>query len=763
MQLQHLCSFTQDADLEAALGRLPPDLQTLYADFYNNISMRPGKLQAVILKNVLCCLLCAQRTLHTDEFLATIQTISSRENDTISVSKDLVLEICRNLVIFDSELDTFRFAHLSVREFLEQRAEYSKSASNSLIAEACLWAMLSMCQNPATKKLFSQLGWHAKTMSTGFRRLGVYADIYWAVHCKLSRDARNSGALKIALEAVFSDHEDRSTSSLALWNDRIQNHPQRLTEWSVATQLDDTIPTKESVSALWLFVACAFDFEEHIENILDRTVLTKQFVNKQGRSHVHVIVRHRSCATLARLLVHDKFEIILSKEIVEAALCNPDCGKEVMRLFFNQGGANMKITKEATIPIIEWFDVDIVALLLDRWGPEIEITEENMKAAGQNRKHGKEVLTLVLDRLDRLGKNFQITDDFAKMIAGNKVRGNEIMLLLLERLGAVVTMTERVAATIIGRFDNDVVAILLRRWRGAEITVTEEMMKAAAENYRHGKEVLMHLLDCCVADVAIPEEVVKAAARNRYDGERMMKLVLDRCGADVAITEEVMKAAAGNYSSGLKVIKLLYKRSVDLPVTEEVVKMAAANSDGDIIKFLCETKNIEITEGVIEAAATSGQIFTLDHFKRRTNVSNISERWTRVALLCAAAKEGNSGKVSYLVRLGTPLDKKDIWGRTPLWHAASRGHTTVVEVLLATNAVDVNARSLAKQTPLFWPAAHGHTDVVEQLLDHGALQDYTDVNGRSPLAIANHYERVWVAEILAKEKRLRSVTQIQKL
>ena len=43
----------------------------------------------------------------------------------------------------------------------------------------------------------------------------------------------------------------------------------------------------------------------------------------------------------------------------------------------------------------------------------------------------------------------------------------------------------------------------------------------------------------------ITEEVVMAAAENEYNGKEVMMRLLDRRGADVPITEEVVKAAAG--------------------------------------------------------------------------------------------------------------------------------------------------------------------------------------------------------------------------
>jgi hypothetical protein len=58
------------------------------------------------------------------------------------------------------------------------------------------------------------------------------------------------------------------------------------------------------------------------------------------------------------------------------------------------------------------------------------------------------------------------------------------------------------------------------------------------------------LLDRRGADIQITEEVVKAAARNEDSGEQVMTLLLNRRGADIQITEEVAKAAAGNLDDG---------------------------------------------------------------------------------------------------------------------------------------------------------------------------------------------------------------------
>jgi len=62
------------------------------------------------------------------------------------------------------------------------------------------------------------------------------------------------------------------------------------------------------------------------------------------------------------------------------------------------------------------------------------ITEGEVKAAVRNRR-GKEVMALLLDRR---GDQIGITEEVVKAAAGNEERGEEVMTLLIERLSEVV-------------------------------------------------------------------------------------------------------------------------------------------------------------------------------------------------------------------------------------------------------------------------------------------------------------------------------------
>ncbi|KAJ4176395.1 hypothetical protein NW755_014436, partial [Fusarium falciforme] len=74
---------------------------------------------------------------------------------------------------------------------------------------------------------------------------------------------------------------------------------------------------------------------------------------------------------------------------------------------------------------------------------------------------------------------------------------------------------------------------------GIPFEVTEEVVKAAAENEESGKEILALLLDKRGTEIQITEEVVKAAAENEESGKEILALLLDKRGTEIQITEEV--------------------------------------------------------------------------------------------------------------------------------------------------------------------------------------------------------------------------------
>ncbi|KAJ4221452.1 hypothetical protein NW759_006698 [Fusarium solani] len=84
------------------------------------------------------------------------------------------------------------------------------------------------------------------------------------------------------------------------------------------------------------------------------------------------------------------------------------------------------------------------------------------------------------------------------------------------------------------------------------------------------------------------------------------------------------------------------------------------------------------------------------------------------------------------------LDAEDSFGRTPLSHAAQKGHVDVVMGLLKAGAhVDADdSNDPTSQTPLAYAAQQGHKEVVRCLLEKKADINRKNYVGSTPLALA---------------------------
>ncbi|KAH6970504.1 hypothetical protein BKA56DRAFT_678495 [Ilyonectria sp. MPI-CAGE-AT-0026] len=294
----------------------------------------------------------------------------------------------------------------------------------------------------------------------------------------------------------------------------------------------------------------------------------------------------------------------VTARVAHAAAGNYRNGKEVMALLLDRRGDDIPVTEEVvkTAAGNSGNGKEVMALLLDRRGDDIPVTEEVVKAAAGNYQDGKEMMALLLDRR---GGDITITEEVVKAAARNSGDGGEVMALLLDQRGDEITVTEEMVSIIANKLDEEVMTMLLDR-RGDQITITEEVVKAAAGNYQNGEEMMALLLDRRGDEITVTEEVVSIIA-NKLD-EEVMTMLLDRRGDQITITEEVVKAAAGNEENGNEVMALLLdQRGDEITITEEVVKAAAGNEENGnkVMALLLDQRGDEIiiTEEVVKAAA----------------------------------------------------------------------------------------------------------------------------------------------------------------
>ena len=97
--------------------------------------------------------------------------------------------------------------------------------------------------------------------------------------------------------------------------------------------------------------------------------------------------------------------------------------------------------------------------------------------------------------------------------------------------------------------------------------------------------------------------------------------------------------------------------------------------------------------------------------------------------LLNAAERGDTDDVREYLAMGVNVDWADDYGWTPLGRAAENGHLGAAEALIAAGA-DVNLPGVyprrSRRTPLWIAASNGHSEMVRLLRQHGAAETASD-------------------------------------
>lgn len=103
LQLELLCTMKLDQDVRARLGRIPPKLEQLYQEIYEEDLLKcPSELGRSIISNIMKWLLCAQSQMKSSELCTAIAMHTGLAE---ALTKEHVLDLYHNFVVLDENLD----------------------------------------------------------------------------------------------------------------------------------------------------------------------------------------------------------------------------------------------------------------------------------------------------------------------------------------------------------------------------------------------------------------------------------------------------------------------------------------------------------------------------------------------------------------------------------------------------------------------------------------------------------------------------------
>ncbi|KAI9856843.1 MAG: hypothetical protein M1824_005216 [Vezdaea acicularis] len=721
LQIEALCDcerLPHQDDVREELDNLPEKLVDSYNVIYQRILRLAPKARAVVDRTIKW-LLCAQRPLSNEELIAAVSVGVNGKCSKILEAD--ILTMSRNFVILDSELNVFRFVHLSVREFLETRMEFSISNTNALVLQRCidLYLFESVERLPGPKD-------EQDSIRKENRVLGSYATLFWPAHYQVIINTAIEVHLEESIKSfLFKDGQvtqafirwladvDEASQTLH-WGDPLRN---RLRE------VDSSLPTS-------MFLACAFGFLSVLKWLSAAKSLDVIARNKNGRTGLSV-ASLEGHTTIVELLLAKGTDVKARDRYGETALLRAAYNGHTttVELLLAQG-ADLEAKDDSGRTALLWAarkgHTAIVELLLAE-GADLEAKDHDGWTALLWAVHNRHTTTVEL--LLAQGADLKAKDDSGRtaLLWAAQKDHTAIVELLLSK-GADLEAKDRDGWT----------ALLWAAHNGH--TTTHELLLAEGADVK-AKSI----------------SGLTALLYASHKGHKTIAELLLAKGADLEAKDHdgwtaLLWAANNGHTT---TVELLLAKGVDVRVKDEygqtALLMAVHKGQTEIFELLLakwvdlEAKGEEVSTALL-AAVRNGHtgIIELLLAKGADLEAKDEDGWT--ALLWAV-RNGHTGIVELLLAKGADLEAKDHDGWTALLWAAHNGHTTTVELLLAKGA-DLEAKDHDGWTALLWAVRNGHTGIVELLLAKGADLEAKDEDGWTALLWAVRNGHTGIVELL---------------
>lgn len=609
MQLEHLCDAVLDEDLREILGRLPLELSELYSELYDKMLARKGPASTAIIRNSLRWLLSSRSPLKSLEFR---KAISGNTNICLDdISNDQILDLLHNFLVLDRELDVFRFAHLSVVEYLEgSRPEYSRNACHALAAEICLIEMIQSSRCTDVGRLFRRLkldvrNTASETPKSYVEGLHKYALKMWASHSEWAgEEQRTLDSRFKELFCFFLLDDCGEQSPLNAW---VRSRLRKRVESVASKTLRDLVRNHSTSLARSYFLACAHGFCE----IVRMSLTDSHFMDGMRRIGLRLAAQHDQERVWKLLLGSDEIETALMEKMVKRL--SP---KSLTWLL--KASPKTKITNRILVAANRT-NGEIMTLLLDHC-KDLTVTEEIIASASW--VADASALEVLLSR----AKDCEIT---AKALSRAARWGDTAVVKLLLRVGSHRCINSEVLAQAARSGDEATLRLLLDS--AEETDINEETMEQAVTLcFSYNGETVRILLEyggkvtqCVILRAAesarlpvletlfdsggkLNEQVLRKAAGNFHDGPNIVKALIVRIGSTSMLVDafgKMMVMAAGNIWHGPDVMRILLhqSRGKGIKIVEEVLLGLNGTSGNRILALLLEDgRDIEITEKALQ-------------------------------------------------------------------------------------------------------------------------------------------------------------------
>ncbi|OCL11473.1 hypothetical protein AOQ84DRAFT_386815, partial [Glonium stellatum] len=266
LQISQLLDLQTEAAIRSRLGKLPIGLKGAYQEIYGKIAAR-NEHEKVLADRAFMWVMCSCKPLNSDELLGAIRL--DQHNDTFSladeIDEDLMLDLCSNLLVIDSQRKVWRFSHLSVTEYFEEN-HWDLREAHCYAAKTCLSLLIEAYKEPRLEiasensdndwtensSIDSQKAPH--NIFAPAHPLQIYVRHHWVVHVQANEGQEVDSVLSRLLK-IFLGSPEESSVQYRKWYRQVEPDSFREPTTSVFNSIDIDEIAPEHTS---LFAMCRF-------------------------------------------------------------------------------------------------------------------------------------------------------------------------------------------------------------------------------------------------------------------------------------------------------------------------------------------------------------------------------------------------------------------------------------------------------------------------------------------------------------------------
>ncbi|QYT03017.1 ANK_REP_REGION domain-containing protein [Trichoderma simmonsii] len=363
LQWQELKKLRTNQSILKRLGNLPQSLTDAYEEIYSNIEEKE------ILQRAVKWVLCARRPLTSQELPMAIRLEINLESVTVSdaIDESTLESICSHLVVLDSQLKVWKFAHASVAEYFENQHQswIDKAAEDvAILLVSCLTDCYSNWTPPEyynEAEDFLKTAPDLENYLDPRHPLQNYMRQYWSQHVKNTphQDHEVTGLLE-AIKRFLGAEGPQATSSqqYQAWckhksfcND---NDGDRFSTW-------DLEPRQTSI-----FGICVLGLHTLLTGWWDKNIDVSQ-VNRMGRDLLAIAATYGHDGLCSELIsrgsdIHKELNCEYGSAFMEAI----NKSKTKTAMLFLEKGVNPNLSRKGRSPLCRAaiFAEDLVEPLL---------------------------------------------------------------------------------------------------------------------------------------------------------------------------------------------------------------------------------------------------------------------------------------------------------------------------------------------------------------------------------------------------------------